>query len=109
MQEEISIPVKEEPNPIVVRQKRTKKILATLTPVIETLKGRGRQKAMILKETPIRSHRMRGQISKESTSSKPSTKEFPVQIVSDNSPSHPKITNIPKNPNEECRVEVNKN
>ena len=65
---------------------------------------------MIPEETPIRrSPRMRGQISKESTSSKPSTKEYLVQIVPDHSPPHPKITNIPKNPNEECRVEVNKN
>ena len=65
---------------------------------------------MILEETPVRrSPRMRGKISKESTSSKPFTKESLVQIVLDNSSPHPGTTNIPKNPNEECRIEVNEN
>ena len=32
-----------------------------------------------------------------------------MQIVLDNSPPHPETTNIYKNPNEECRVEVNEN
>ena len=65
---------------------------------------------MILEENPIRRiPRIRGQISKESTSSKPSTKESLVQIIHDNSPPHPKIANFLENPNEECRVEVNKN
>ena len=65
---------------------------------------------MIPEETPIRrSPRMRGQVSKEFTSSKLSTKESPIQIILDNSPPHPETTNIPKNHNEECRVEVNEN
>ena len=93
-----------------MRQKRTKKGPIVTTFAVKTPKGRSRKKAMIQEENPIRrSPRMRGQVSKESTSSKPSTKESPVQIVLDNSPPHPKTTNIPKNPNEECRVEVNKN
>jgi len=102
--------VKEKTNPTVMRQNRTKMGPIAVTPTTEKPKGRGRQKAMILEETCVRrSPRMRGKISKESTSSKPSTEESPVQIEANHSPPHPKITNIPKNPNEECRFEVNKN
>ena len=52
---------------------------------------------------------MRGKIFKDLTLSKLSTKESSVQTISDHSPPHPKTTNIPKNPNEECRDEVNEN
>ena len=41
--------------------------------------------------------------------SKTFTKESPVQIVPDHSPTHPKITSISKNPNEECRDEIKEN
>ena len=62
---------------------------------------------MLQEETPIRrSPRMRGQVFKDSTVSKMSTKESPMQILSDHSPPHPKITNIPKSLNEECRDEI---
>ena len=89
-----------------MRKKRTKKDLAVVNPIAEIPKGRSRKKAMIPKETPVgRSPRMRGQVSKESTSSKLFTKESLVQIVSNNSPPHTKTANIPKKPNEECRVE----
>ena len=97
--------MREKENPTIMRQKRTK-----IVPAAKTLKGRSGKKVVIPKETPLRrSPRMRGQISKESTSSKKSTKESIVHIVPNNSPPHPETTNIPKNPNEECRVEVNKN
>ena len=43
----------------------------------------------------------------QSTSSKPSNEESPVQVVPDDSPNQPKILDIPQNPDEECRVEVN--
>jgi hypothetical protein len=52
LQEEIFVLVKEEPNPIVARQKRTKKGPAIVTPSVETPKGRGRKKDMIPEETP---------------------------------------------------------
>ena len=52
---------------------------------------------------------MRGKGFKDSTMSKMSTKESPMQIVFDHSPPHPEITSIFKNPNQECRDEVNKN
>ena len=42
MQEEIYVLVKEEPNPIVMRQNRTKKGPTTVTPIVEKPKGRGR-------------------------------------------------------------------
>ena len=110
MQEEISVQEKEEPNPTIVRQKRTKKIHVATTPVAETPKAKGRKKVVLQEETPIRrSPRMRGKAFKDSTVSKTSTKESPVQIVSDHSPPHPEITIIPKCLNEECRDEIKEN
>ena len=52
---------------------------------------------------------MRGQVFKDSTLSKTSTKESLVQIVSNHSPPHPKITNILESLNEECRDEIKEN
>ena len=110
LQEETSAPVVEKPNSTVAKKKKTKMGPMVVTPIAETPKGRSRKKEVIPEETPIRrSPRLRGNFFKESTSSKPSTKESPVQIVPYHSPPHPEITNIPENPNEECRVEVNKN
>ena len=49
---------------------------------------------------------MRGKVSKDSTMSKTSTRESPVQIVSDHSPPHPEITSTPDNLTKECREEI---
>lgn len=93
-----------------MRQKRTKKIPIATALATETPKGKGRQKVVIQEETPVRrSPRMKGKVSKNLALSKTSTKESPVQIVSDHSHPHPKITSISKNPNEECRDEIKEN
>ena len=52
---------------------------------------------------------MREKVSKDSTLSKTSSRESPVQIVSDHSPPHPMIISIPDNPTEECRDEIKEN
>lgn len=61
-------------------------------------------------ETPIqRSPRMRGKVSKDSTLSKKSARESPMQIVSDHSPPYLEITSILKNHIEECGDGVEEN
>lgn len=52
---------------------------------------------------------MRVKVSKDSTLSKTSTKETLVQIISNHSPPHLKITRIFENPTEECRDESKEN
>ena len=52
---------------------------------------------------------MRGQDFKDSTVSKTSTKESPVQVVFDHSPPHLEITCILESLNEECRDEIKEN
>ena len=54
MHEETSVPAEEKLNPPIVKKKRSKKILATTTPVAETPKRKSRQKPMIQEENPIR-------------------------------------------------------
>ena len=94
----------ERPNPIVTKKKKSKKGPSKITPIVDTPKGSSRKKVVIPYETPMRrSPRMRGHTSKvsvevHSTSSKPSTKESLVQIVSDNSSPHPETANIPEKP-----------
>ena len=63
-----------------------------------TPKQKSRQKVVIQEETPVRrSPRMRGQILKDPILPKAPTTESPVQIISDHSPPHPEMTEIPDN------------
>jgi len=106
----ISIEEKQESNPTIVRQKRTKKDPTTTTPIAKTPKGKSRQKVVMQEETLVRrSPRMREKVSKDSTLSKTSTRESPMQIVFDHSPPHRTITSILENPTEECRDEIKEN
>ena len=90
-----------------MRQKGTKKIPIETSLVAEMPKGKGEQKVVLQEETPVRrSPRVRGKAFKDSTMSKISTKESPIQIVSDHSPPHPKISNIPKSLNQESKDEI---
>ena len=52
---------------------------------------------------------MRGTVSKDSTLSKTSTRDSPVQIFSDHSPPHPEITSILDNITKEYRNEIKEN
>ena len=65
--------------PYRCKTKETKKSPTKIAPAVETPKGKGRQKAMLQEETPIRrSPRMRGKAFKDSTMSEMSTKESPM-------------------------------